>query len=454
MILSFDNNSEKSATLGAQRKKAGRASRRRGNESLIDAFKTEEIRASSPGLLISSFRLLCWLLLISAAPVFAQEVTLTFISPPRPLVAGQRNSLSLFCLNNSSNEVREVFEPVLHGKFISPSGNLDTVLTSGSPHPDEVRVAPGGFAKKEYLVEIPATLQGPLTLEISNYNSVAIRVEKTIVETSPGITNQDPLITAPTAKPSRSALAKFFDNHLFPYEPIYFLLGTYPAAEFQLSLKYQIFDFTNHYHSLTNLYFAYTQTSYWDLISSDPSFYDTSYKPSVFLYHPSILSSAHRFVVLDLQGGAEHESNGQGGTRERSIYTAYLQPTVTFGHPGHVQLTLQPRAWTYFLVGHNNPDIAQYRGYADLLTLLTLKKDPNSWENFQVSVKFRIGDGGNHPGTQIDLRYKIPHFNPTLQMQYFTGYGQTLRQYNEKSHGFRVGLCLWYWPDYPASRAK
>jgi outer membrane phospholipase A len=71
-----------------------------------------------------------------------------------------------------------------------------------------------------------------------------------------------------------------------------------------------------------------------------------------------------------------------------------------------------------------------------------------------LATKFRIGDEGTHPGVQIDFRYKIPHFNPTLQMQYFTGYGQTFRQYNVYSHGFRVGLCLWYWPDYPASTAK
>jgi hypothetical protein len=24
-----------------------------------------------------------------------------------------------------------------------------------------------------------------------------------------------------------------------------------------------------------------------------------------------------------------------------------------------------------------------------------------------------------------------------------------LRQYNREAHGLRVGLCLWYWPDYP-----
>ncbi|HEX4263863.1 MAG TPA: phospholipase A [Verrucomicrobiae bacterium] len=393
------------------------------------------------------------LFLLSGTSLFGEEVTMTFVAPAKPLLAGSQSGLWLYCLNNSSNEVRRIFEPSLQGKFLLPSGNLDAVLDLKRHDVDEVRIAPGAFVKEEYSVEIPTNLQGQVTLDISNYNQVAMRVETPGAEVNIG-TNNNPPFMAQTNLSTRSVLARFFGNHLFPYEPIYFLIGTYPAAEFQLSLKYQIFDFTNNYHTLTNLYFAYTQTSYWDLISSDPSFFDSSYKPSVFIYHPSILSTESKSVVLDLQGGAEHESNGQGGARERSIYTAYFQPTLTFGRPGHLQLTLQPRAWTYFLVGHNNPDIAHYRGYADLLTLLTLKNDPNSWVNFQLGTKFRIGDEGSHPGVQIDFRYKIPHFNPTLQMQYFTGYGQTFRQYNVYSHGFRVGLCLWYWPDYPASRAN
>lgn len=313
-------------------------------------------------------------------------------------------------------------------------------------------IAPGAFAKEEYLLDIPPDLHGQVTLDISNYNQVSLRVEDGRVSTMP--VAQTPPSIEPPQKPRRSTLVQYLGNHLSPYEPIYFLLGTYPAAEFQFSLKYQLFNFTNSFSPLTNLYFAYTQTSFWDLISSDPSFFDSSYKPSMFVYRPDVYSTKEKFFRLDMQGGAEHESNGRGGTAERSLYTAYLQPTFTFGRPGHLQLTLQPRAWTYFWVGHNNPDIAEFRGYADLVSALTLKKDPNSWANFQLASRFRIGDEGTHAGIQIDLRYKVPHFNPAIQLQYFTGYGQTLRQYNVLSHGFRAGLCIWYWPDYPLSHSK
>jgi outer membrane phospholipase A len=389
------------------------------------------------------------LLTVCALQTIAQDVTSVFPAPSGPIIAGTQLSLWLYCMNNSSNAVQQIFEPRLDAKLIQPTHtwNVSLNLLDGQ-EASEVTIAPGAFAKKEYLVNIPATLSGAASLSISNYNDLALRTSEPISVAHQKTQNAPAPIS--TNRPPRSALAKFFDNHLSPYEPIYFLVGSYPAAEFQLSLKYQLFDLTN-YPVVTNLYFAYTQTSYWDLLTSDPSFYDTSYKPSVFAYFPNLLSRADKSIVFDLQGGAEHESNGRGGSMERSIYTAYLQPRITFGRPGHVQFALQPRAWTYFFVGNNNSDIADYRGYVDLHAFLTLKKEPNSWANFQVETRFRIGDGGEHPGIQVDARYKFPHFNPTLDVQWFEGYGQTLRQYNREAHGLRVGLCLWYWPEYPVT---
>ncbi len=391
-----------------------------------------------------SFWVLFFMLAACLTRARAEEVTAVFIAPTNSFVAGSKGSVWLYLMNNSAQEVHRPLERNLNAKFVVPPVSWEVTLTLAGAT-NEATIAPGGFAKAEYFVAVSPTLHGLASLSVNHYNEVAIRVVE------PMETNYLEMQAEPAkAKPSRTALAKFFDNHLSPYEPIYFLIGNYPAAEFQLSLKFQLFDFTNSTVGLTNLYFAYTQTSYWDLISSDPSFFDTSYKPSIFLYFPSLLARKDKAIQFDLQGGVEHESNGRGGTEERSIYTAYLQPRITFGKPGHLQFALQPRAWTYFWVGHNNPDIAEFRGYADLHAFLTLKGDPESWANFQIETRFRIGDDGEHPGIQIDGRYKFPHFNPTIDVQYFDGYGQTLRQYNKEAHGLRVGLCLWYWPDFSA----
>jgi outer membrane phospholipase A len=237
-----------------------------------------------------------------------------------------------------------------------------------------------------------------------------------------------------------------FSHFLSPYEPIYFLVGSYPAAEFQVSLKYQVFTPTNcSARATTNIYLAYTQTSFWDLLSSDPSFYDTSYKPSVFVAVPDILDGRkEKPWQLDLQSGLEHESNGRGGANERSLYTAYLQPTLTLGQPQSLQIAFSPRAWVYVLgLSENNPDMASYRGYADLLTTLSWKKQN---QDYKLATAFGTGDDGNHSSLKVDFSFSLLQwtrwFTPRIHLHYFTGYGETLRQYNESSHGLRGGISL------------
>lgn len=261
---------------------------------------------------------------------------------------------------------------------------------------------------------------------------------------APTVTNT-PALAAPPPISASAALVKFFDSHVFRYEPIYFLLGTYPAAEFQISLKYKLINGTSPWNPFGNLYIAYTQTSFWDALSKDPSFYDTSYKPSSFLYYANVLPASFP-VRLDLQSGVEHESNGTGGSGERSLNTVYLQPTFNYGLIAtNLVLTLQPRGWYYLSLGHNNKDLADYRGYADLTAAITWYSP--KWEKMQLSSRLRLGDAGWHTGLLVDFRFFLPpifgyRFNPAIDLQYFGGYGQTLRQYNVISHGYRAGLCV------------
>jgi len=386
------------------------------------------------------------LLLTNVVSALAQEVTSVFVPPSKPVTAGSWGSLWLYCINNSSNEVSRTFEPSLNGTLTSKSGSSETVLLlNTNSSVIQAAIAPGSFVKVEYLLDIPPTNNGQVTLAVSNYNQVMILVEQ--ASTGVPAAPQPPPTSALTKTAPEPELREYFGSHMSYYEPIYFILGTYPAAEFQFSLKYKLLDLKDNWNPLTRFYFAYTQTSFWDLLSQDPSFYDTSYKPSGFFYYPDVLHKD--FFQLDLQLGGEHESNGRGGSMERSLNTVYLQPTATFDLPGNLQLTLQPRAWFYVFVGGNNPDIADYRGYADLRTALTWT-NADSKEKIQLATKLRIGDEGAHAGLQFDLRFNLKgmpllhKFNPAIQVQYFTGYGQTLRQYDEASRDLRAGLCLWY----------
>ncbi len=391
---------------------------------------------------IGSGLLLAILVLANPASVLAQEVTCVLVSPSEPLTAGTRGGVWLYCLNNSSNEVRRTFEPGLDGTLTWGTNSFKTVLALTNRSGIEATIAPGSFVKKEYRFDVPSTPGGRVTLGASNYNQVVI-----LVRNNPAGTPATPAMPATppaTDAAPRSSVMEFLGRHIYGYEPIYFLLGQYPGAEFQFSLKYKVFDLTSDWNPLAHSYFAYTQTSFWDLFSRDPSFYDTSYKPSAFLFYPGIFQK-NRFQ-LDLQGGYEHESNGRGGDMERSLNTIYLQPAVRFDLPAHFQFSFQTRAWYYLTLGSNNEDLPDYRGYADLLGALAWT-NPQGGEKIQFATRLRIGDEGSHAGLLFDLRFNLPHgshFNPTIQLQYFTGYGQSLRQYDQASHAFRAGLCILY----------
>ncbi len=391
-----------------------------------------------------------WLLLLSGSVgmgnPLAPDDSPVFVSPTQPLPAGAPASLWLYCINSSSQTVRSKFTASLDATLLAGGAATPVRLwLNTNRQATTALIAPGGFLRVEYQWEVPASLTGNATLDVSNYNAIAVRVVATPAGASAGGTGAQPPARLPQV--ASASYLGFLTNHLSVYEPIYFLLGTSPAAEFQFSIKYRIFNLTNEFNPFGHLYFAYTQTSYWDLISKDPSFYDTSYKPSAFLLYDNVLTNA--FVRLSLQPGIEHESNGRGGAEERSLNTAYLQPTATFALTDTLRWRLQPRAWAYLSEGTYNPDLAKYRGYGDLYTDFTWT-DLQSQERIQVGVKARVGDEWSHSGLWFDLRFNLAgvpwlqKFNPTIEVQYFTGYGQTLRQYNESSHGLRAGLCLWY----------
>lgn len=238
---------------------------------------------------------------------------------------------------------------------------------------------------------------------------------------------------------------QFLSEHT--YEPIYFVYGSlYPTVEFQFSFKYRLFGDAKEDHIYNRVYFAYTQTSFWDAFSADPKFYDSSYKPSLFYLRNKFLQDVlDPSTQLDLQTGFEHESNGVGGKGERSLYSAYVQLPYTIGVPGELQLTLQPRVWYLFHLSPNNSDLVDYRGHGELIARLTWKK--HGWtQPIQLEARYDGGPHFQHSGEEMILRFNplwFLHFNPSVQIEYFNGYGDNLRDYNTADHTLRAGFCLW-----------
>ena len=382
--------------------------------------------------------------LVSAAS-FAQNLTLMLSQPAAPAAADQSAAVSIYAMNESPKPVGAPAQRHLAGRLSwdSESADVDLLLVSaGAP---EAVVPPGGFIKREYRFIVPPNATGPATLTIGAMTPVRFTVLAAADVTNPPAPAPAAATVAGTAPAAAAApqgadsrFGAFIGRRIFPYEPIYFIIGTYPSVEFQFSLKFELIDFARRDLPFGTLYFGYTQTSFWDLLTADPSFYDTSYRPSFFLSQ-RIASPPAGLRSLDVQYGYEHESNGAGGLMERSLNRVYLQTLLAWGAPGRPQFTLQPRVWSYLNVGQHNPDLAAYRGYADLRAAVTAR----IW---QLAARFGLGSHGTHPSLTLDLRIdpRRPRWSVPVQIRYFTGYGQNLRDYNKRDHGVRVGFSLWY----------
>lgn len=154
---------------------------------------------------------------------------------------------------------------------------------------------------------------------------------------------------------------------------MYFLVGANPEKSmFQFSLKYRFFNeddpIAEKRFWLTHIFFAYTQTSFWDLKSKSMPFEDTSYQPEFFFQTTNFRKKRTSWLGMFFKVGAQHESNGQSEELSRSTNYFYIQPIMIFYHKSsQYGLQLAPKFWLYlFNENETNPDLKDYRGYFDL----------------------------------------------------------------------------------------
>ena len=227
-------------------------------------------------------------------------------------------------------------------------------------------------------------------------------------------------------------------------EPMYFLVSPDAdlSARFQLSFKYRLFERGRGFGSLIpvlgGLHFGYTQTSIWDLGEPSAPFRDTSYRPSLFYDWPVRFATDSR-QALTWRGGLEHESNGRDGDRSRSMNTVFVQMDWRYRLSDLNTLGLKPKVWGYVEKG-DNPDIEDYRGFAQLETSFWHK-------DWKAAVLIRRGKAGKG-STQTDLSYPLKGLFPRagggfFHMQYFDGEGDTLLEYNQaRAPQFRLGFSI------------
>ncbi|MDQ7086918.1 MAG: phospholipase A [Acidobacteriota bacterium] len=228
---------------------------------------------------------------------------------------------------------------------------------------------------------------------------------------------------------------------------MYFSVGWRESANarFQLSFRYRFVGADGGAAGdalAAHLYFGYTQTSLWDIGSESAPFRDTSYRPSLFFFRSDLGRHWLGARRCGIQAGLEHESNGRSAEASRSVNTVFVRPLLAWGETRGYVWTLAPKFWLYVGDLSDNPDIADYRGWAEVL-LKVEKQD--SWG---FSVIGRKGSRRAYGSIEIHASYPLDRlfsgrFDSYLHVQYFAGWGESLLDYDRKrASQVRIGLML------------
>lgn len=174
---------------------------------------------------------------------------------------------------------------------------------------------------------------------------------------------------------------------------------------------------------------SYTQMSYWQVYTSSAWFRETNYEPEfIFNY---ILNDNNQVGV-----SLNHESNGRGGDEERAWNR--IIGIYTYAHNNWM---VQLRGWVLVFKAQSsdiyNPNITDYLGHGDITGSIEIKKAVISLTggNFERIKRSHFEGSISYPITN-----KIRFY-----LQGFTGYGQSLIEYDHRTNAVGVGIAFNDW---------
>jgi phospholipase A1 len=205
-------------------------------------------------------------------------------------------------------------------------------------------------------------------------------------------------------------------------------------AQFQVSLKVPLL--VNLFDTV-DVYGAYTNRSFWQYYNDDISspFRETNHEPELwFQFNPKW--EFFGFTNTANMLGIVHQSNGQGGVLSRSWNRLYANFVV---ERGNFALSFKP--W-YRLPedddDDDNPDITDYLGHTEI-------RAAYKWGQNVFSVMSRNNLESGFEKGAVELSWSFPLWDyPYLKgyVQYFSGYGESLIDYNHYVNRIGIGFAL------------
>jgi phospholipase A1 len=206
--------------------------------------------------------------------------------------------------------------------------------------------------------------------------------------------------------------------------------------KFQISFKFPIVR--NIFGDNGDLYFAYTNRSFWQVFNDDLSspFRDYNHEPEAWIAFDNdweFFGLKNRLFSI----GAVHQSNGQAGVLSRSwnrIFANFIFEKENF------YFSIKP--WIRISESEDeddNPDITDYMGNFEFQGVYKYRK-----QNFGLMVRNNLRTSHNRGAFQLDWSFPL-HEQLRGYVQWFYGYGESLLDYNHKVNAVGVGVKLTDW---------
>jgi phospholipase A1/A2 len=234
------------------------------------------------------------------------------------------------------------------------------------------------------------------------------------------------------------ALEYNFNPNREPYEEAYPNFDMQSAeVKFQLSLKVKLWE--SMLGSKTDLWFGYTQLSFWQLYNTSEScpFLETNYEPEILFNYRMDADIFGLIRNRFIQVGFDHQSNGLGGSLSRS----WNRIVANFGFErGPFDMVLK----TWLRIPENedtddNPDILAYLGYGEI-------QMGYHYRDWAIAAMFRnnLRLDNNRSGLELDLSFPLVK-SINGYVQYFAGYGQSLIDYDHFDSSIGAGVLIKDW---------
>ncbi len=240
-------------------------------------------------------------------------------------------------------------------------------------------------------------------------------------------------LSEPTPTPQEAEKKDQFN--LTYYEPMYFLAGN-PTSKVNFSFKYQFLrDFP--------LYMGYVQHVFWLLKQESKPFRDANFNPRIFYRLSLDKKDGSDFIDFIAY---EHKSNGKSEPESRSYDASGAKISIRAEYENWSLKSYVKGLWRYNY-DETNSNFDDYVGPFEVgITFSQFSFDV--LDRAEISYRFYTGgDWGEdfrRQSHEVGISFRLfgRTLTPSIYIQYFNGYSESLLNYDKREENLRVGLML------------